>query len=142
MMNRSTIATSGAPIAVSFTVNGRFGTPDGMVVGTLPTRIVKYPDPRLRKKSAPIEEFGDSVAALAQRMLELMHACRGVGLAAPQVGISRRIIVCNPTGEPADQYWRWKNPRFDALVDRMGQVPEDSPEMMELYRQLMDIWLG
>ncbi len=47
-----------------------------------------------------------------------------------------------PTGEPADQYWRWKNPRFDALIDRMGQVPEESPEMMELYQQLMDIWLG
>ncbi len=47
-----------------------------------------------------------------------------------------------PTGVPADQSWRWKNTRFDALIDRMGQVPEESPEMMELYRQVMDIWLG
>lgn len=73
-----------------------------MVVDTLPIEIIKYPDPRLRRKSALIEEFDDSVAGLAQRMLELMHAGRGVGLAAPQVGISRRIIVCNPTGQPED----------------------------------------
>jgi peptide deformylase len=73
-----------------------------MAVDTLPVEIIKYPDPRLRRKAAPIEEFDDSVSALAQRMLELMHTGRGVGLAAPQVGISQRVIVCNPTGEPED----------------------------------------
>lgn len=73
-----------------------------MVVDKLPTRIIKYPDPRLRRKCAGIEVFDESVAALARRMLELMHAGNGIGLAGPQVGVCRRIIICNPTGEPAD----------------------------------------
>jgi peptide deformylase len=73
-----------------------------MVVNKLPTRIIKYPDPRLRRKCAAIEVFDESVAALARRMLELMHAGKGVGLAGPQVGVCRCIITCNPTGEPAD----------------------------------------
>jgi peptide deformylase len=77
-----------------------------MLVKELPRWIVTYPDPRLRKKSAPVREgeFDESLAALADRMLELMAASRGVGLAAPQVGINRRIFVCNPTGEPGDNH--------------------------------------
>lgn len=73
-----------------------------MIVDTLPNQIVRYPDPRLRTKCAPIEDFDESLAALAERMLELMHAEHGVGLAGPQVGVGRQIFVCNPTGELAD----------------------------------------
>ncbi|MEK7322012.1 MAG: peptide deformylase, partial [Pseudomonadota bacterium] len=40
--------------------------------------------------------------ARAWRMLELMREVKGVGLAAPQVGVGRRVFVCNPTGEPGD----------------------------------------
>lgn len=69
---------------------------------TLPTIIVLYPDPRLRKKCTPIETFDDQLAALGRRMLELMKQHHGVGLAGPQVGVCRRIFVCNPTGEPGD----------------------------------------
>jgi peptide deformylase len=64
--------------------------------------IVHYPDARLRKISAPVAQFDDELAALAERMLELMRASKGVGLAAPQVGINRRLIVVNPTGETED----------------------------------------
>ncbi len=64
--------------------------------------IVHYPDPRLRKVSAPVTKFDDELAALAERMLELMRASKGVGLAAPQVGVNRRLIVVNPTGEAQD----------------------------------------
>jgi peptide deformylase len=72
----------------------------------LPTRIVTYPDPVLRKKCAPVgkDEFGEPLANLAQRMLDIMKANRGVGLAAPQVGINCRMFVCNPTGEPGDDH--------------------------------------
>ncbi len=73
-----------------------------MLVETLPTRIVLYPDPCLRKKCEPITVFDDALAELAQRMLELMHAGHGVGLAGPQVGVCRRLFVANPTGEPGD----------------------------------------
>lgn len=64
--------------------------------------IVHYPDPRLREQCKPVTQFDDALAALAVRMLQLMHEARGVGLAAPQVGILQRIFVMNHTGEPED----------------------------------------
>ncbi len=66
--------------------------------------IIHYPDPRLRKVCEPITVFDEELAAFAQRMLELMHAGRGVGLAAPQVGVLKRMFVMNPSGEPGDDH--------------------------------------
>jgi peptide deformylase len=65
-------------------------------------KIVKYPDPRLRAMSRPVTEFGPDLKALAGRMFELMREARGVGLAAPQVGLNIRLFVINPTGEDGD----------------------------------------
>lgn len=62
--------------------------------------ILSYPDPILRKKCAPIEDFSAPWSAVARKMCSLMHAERGVGLAGPQVGLAWRIFVWNPTGEP------------------------------------------
>ena len=47
-----------------------------------------------------------------------------------------------PTGEPADMPWRWQNSAYDVLIDQMGQTPTDAPEMAELYRKAMDLWLA
>jgi len=65
-------------------------------------RIILYPDPRLKKVSAPISAFDEDLKQLTAKMFELMRAHRGVGLAAPQVGINLRLFVINPTGEPQD----------------------------------------
>jgi len=64
--------------------------------------IVFYPDPVLRKKCRPVESFDGRLQDLAARMLEIMKASKGVGLAAPQVGVPIRLFVYNVTGEPAD----------------------------------------
>lgn len=64
--------------------------------------IVHYPDPVLRAKCKPVTHYGEAVAALAQRMLALMHEAEGVGLAAPQVGVTQRLFVMNHTGQPGD----------------------------------------
>ncbi len=77
-------------------------------------RIVLYPDPVLKRKCAPVEEFGPHLKAVTDRMLELMRKFRGVGLAAPQVGLPYRFFVCNPTGEPGDDFV-CVNPRFTEL---------------------------
>lgn len=61
--------------------------------------IIKYPDPRLRRRTQPIAAVTDEVVAVAQRMLALMHEVRGVGLAAPQVGLSWRMFVVNSGAE-------------------------------------------
>lgn len=65
--------------------------------------IITYPDPILRRRAEEIEEINDAVREVVARMLETMYAGHGVGLAAPQVGISKRIVVFNPTGEAADE---------------------------------------
>jgi peptide deformylase len=66
-------------------------------------KIIYWPDPRLLKKSKPVVVFDESLQALAQRMLVLMREARGVGLAAPQVGLNLRLFVMNHTGEPAGE---------------------------------------
>lgn len=77
-------------------------------------RIVLYPDPVLMKRAADVVKFNAEVAALARRMLDLMREAKGVGLAAPQVGVGLRLFVCNPTGEPCDDLV-CANPRFIEL---------------------------
>ena len=56
-------------------------------------QIVKYPDSVLRKKAAPIARVTPEIEDFISRMGELMYDSNGVGLAAPQVGVSLRIIV-------------------------------------------------
>ena len=66
-------------------------------------KVIHYPDPRLSQISTPVDVVDDGVRALAARMFELMFAAKGVGLAAPQVGITVRMFVASPTFDPADQ---------------------------------------
>jgi len=56
-------------------------------------QILEYPDPRLRTKAKPVEVFDDALAKLADDMLETMYAAPGVGLAATQVDVHKRLIV-------------------------------------------------
>jgi peptide deformylase len=65
-------------------------------------KIIFWPDPRLKKVSKPVETFDDNLRALTVRMFEMMRASRGVGLAAPQVGLNIRLFVMNHNGEPAN----------------------------------------
>ena len=62
-------------------------------------QIRQYPDPVLRMRANEIEELDDSVASLVERMTALMQEARGVGLAAPQVGVLRRVLVYQTADE-------------------------------------------
>ncbi len=64
-------------------------------------KIIYWPDPRLKAVSKPVAAFDPSLAALAAKMLEMMREHRGVGLAAPQVGVNLRLFVMNHDGDPA-----------------------------------------
>lgn len=55
--------------------------------------ILHFPDPRLREKATPISEVTDEVRQLAEDMLETMYQAPGIGLAATQVNVQKRIIV-------------------------------------------------
>lgn len=57
--------------------------------------IVSYPDPVLRRKAKPVGKVDDEVRAVAARMIQLMFEAEGIGLAAPQVGLSWRLFVAH-----------------------------------------------
>ena len=65
-------------------------------------KIRHYPDPVLKKVAAPVTEFDDSLRQLAHDMAETMYAAPGVGLAAPQVGISKRLTVIDCSSRDED----------------------------------------
>jgi peptide deformylase len=85
-------------------------------------RIIHYPDPRLRKRCEPVTKFNGELRALIARMLELMESGKGVGLAAPQVGLDKRLLVMNETGQPGDER---------ALINPKIHNPEGSAEAEE-----------
>jgi peptide deformylase len=56
-------------------------------------QVRQYPDPVLRLKANEVERFDSALEALVERMTRLMQEARGVGLAAPQIGILQRVLV-------------------------------------------------
>ena len=61
----------------------------------MPLHVVKYPDPILRKPTEPVTVFDDALRTLADEMTVVMKDDDGVGIAAPQVGLSKKIaVVC------------------------------------------------
>ena len=63
-------------------------------------KIIKFPNPFLRKKAKAVKTFTPAIARLIDDMIETMHAAPGVGLAAPQVHKSIRLIVVDPGSGP------------------------------------------
>jgi peptide deformylase len=55
--------------------------------------ILQYPDPRLKKVAAPVEEVDDGIRTLVRNMAETMYGAPGVGLAATQVDVHKQVIV-------------------------------------------------
>ena len=66
--------------------------------------ILTYPNPELKKKSAPVTIINDSIRELVRDMSETMYAAPGVGLAAPQIGVHQRVIIIDISdkNEPPD----------------------------------------
>ncbi len=61
-----------------------------------------YPDPVLRQRAEPVETFDEELRGVVDAMFARMAASKGVGLAAPQVGLLQRILIVNPSGEEQD----------------------------------------
>jgi len=62
-------------------------------------KVVVYPNPVLKTKAKPIEEINSEICQIAEEMLGTMYDACGIGLAAPQVGLSIRLVVLDVTGE-------------------------------------------
>jgi len=59
--------------------------------------IVIWPDPILKKKASPVSQVDDSIRSLVNDMFETMYAADGVGLAAPQIGVLKQVLVLDTT---------------------------------------------
>jgi peptide deformylase len=86
-------------------------------------KIVKYPEPILGKPGEPITEFDDELRKLVADMFETMYHDQGVGLAAPQVAVSKRLLVIDLSAgkEPKDKIVLI-NPE---IIEHEGTVYED-----------------
>jgi peptide deformylase len=67
-------------------------------------KILTWPDPELKKKSAPVMVINEKICELVKDMTETMYDAPGVGLAAPQLGVHQRVIIIDVSGkeEPPD----------------------------------------
>jgi len=75
--------------------------------------ILRYPDPRLYKKAVPVKKLDASICALVRDMAETMYAAPGMGLAATQVDVHKRVIVIDAS-ETRDQLLVLINPEIIA----------------------------
>jgi peptide deformylase len=73
-------------------------------------QIRQYPDPVLRMKANDVEEFDGDLAKLIERMEHLLHDANGVGLAATQIGVLRRVFIFQP--DPDEEPRALVNPRL------------------------------
>ncbi len=62
-----------------------------------------YPDPVLKEASQSVEVFDEALTEFADEMVRTMHAGNGLGLAAPQVGSLKRLVIVSPDGEPGHE---------------------------------------
>jgi peptide deformylase len=81
--------------------------------------IVLYPDRGLLQPTEPVERFDDALRDLIRDMAETMYAAPGIGLAANQVGVSRRLFIVDlSAGEKPDQLLVFVNPRITQVDGR------------------------
>jgi peptide deformylase len=84
--------------------------------------VRQYPDPVLRMKANEVEDFDDSITDLVERMTMLMDEARGVGLAAPQLGVLRRVLVYRTADD--EPVTALVNPRIVSSQDESDIVEE------------------
>ena len=81
--------------------------------------ILHHPDPRLRTKAAPVSVFDNALVTLADNMLETMYAAPGIGLAATQVNVHKRLIVVD-VSEDNNAPHILVNPKLELLGGRVS----------------------
>ena len=85
--------------------------------------VLKYPDPVLAKAGEKVTDFGPETAQLVEEMFESMYAAQGIGLAAPQIGISKQITVIDTSfKERPEDKLVLINPE---VIERQGKQKEE-----------------
>lgn len=94
--------------------------------------ILEFPDERLRTKAVPVETVDDEVRRLVDDMLETMYDARGIGLAATQVDVHRRVIVMDVSDE-RNAPLVLINPEFTPIGDEREPLQEGCLSIPEYY---------
>ncbi|MDN3521180.1 peptide deformylase [Halomonas ramblicola] len=97
--------------------------------------ILEYPDERLRTKAAPVETVDDEVRRLVDDMLETMYDAQGIGLAATQVDVHRRVIVMDVSDERASPLVLI-NPEVTPLGDEREPMQEGCLSIPDYYAEV------
>jgi peptide deformylase len=99
--------------------------------------ILIIPDARLRAVADPIVEIDEEIKTLAKDMLDTMYDAPGIGLAAPQIGVMKRIVVMDLAGEdePADPLVMI-NPEITSFGDEIQVTEEGCLSIPELYYEV------
>jgi peptide deformylase len=99
--------------------------------------ILTAPDPRLKLRARPVERVDEGVRRLMDDMLETMYAAPGIGLAAPQVGVAKRVIVIDlaKDGEPRAPL-RLANPEILWVSDEDAVFEEGCLSVPEHYAEV------
>ena len=106
-------------------------------------RIFQYPDPVLRQQTEPIDAFDNKLEKLAADMADTMYDAPGIGLAAPQIGISQKLIIVDISEDKEEkkEYMVLANPEIigheGRQIDEEGclSVPELTAKV-ERYREI------
>ncbi|MCX5781749.1 MAG: peptide deformylase [Elusimicrobia bacterium] len=85
-------------------------------------KIYKYGEPILRQKCKPVEQINSQIKKLISDMFETMYNAPGVGLAAPQVGVSLNLCLIDPNIDGKKQPIALINPK---IVDKKGKIFEE-----------------
>ncbi|SOB87519.1 peptide deformylase [Sphingomonas guangdongensis] len=104
--------------------------------------ILEIPDPRLRAVAAPVETVDDAVRQLIDDMFETMYAARGIGLAATQVGVERRVVVIDlqegedDEGKPIRDPRAYVNPEVTWVSEELSRYNEGCLSIPEQYAEV------
>jgi len=97
--------------------------------------ILEFPDPRLRTIAKPVAVVDDEVRQLVDDMFETMYEAPGIGLAATQVNVHKRVVVMD-LSEDRSEPRVFINPEFEALTDEMDQYQEGCLSVPGFYENV------
>jgi peptide deformylase len=98
-------------------------------------QILEFPDPRLRKTAEPVTVFDANLEVLIEDMLETMYHAQGIGLAATQVNIHKRLLVID-VSENRDSPQVFINPEFEILEDELSEYDEGCLSVPGFYETI------
>ena len=104
-------------------------------MGAMKRPIILHPDPRLKKVAQPVDDLSDELRVLADDMLATMYDAPGIGLAGPQVGVLKRLIVLDCVKEEgaAPRPMAMFNPEVIASSDETNVYEEGCLSIPEIY---------